>query len=63
MKKQLFKLLGILSLLLISVTVFAQTDRRQISGKITDDNGEPLSGVTVSLKDANIATMTNDAGD
>ncbi|MBD1423190.1 SusC/RagA family TonB-linked outer membrane protein [Sphingobacterium chuzhouense] len=63
MKKKVAKWLGILSMLLISATLSAQTDHREISGKVTDEGGEPLSGVTVSLKNVNVAAMTNDAGE
>lgn len=62
MKKKVAKWLGILSMLLISVTLSAQTAHREISGKVTDESGEPISGLTVSLKNVNVATMTNDAG-
>lgn len=63
MKKQITKLLGVLSLLLISVAVFAQADRREIKGKVTDGEGESLSGVTVRLKDNKMTTVTNDDGE
>ncbi|MDQ3683082.1 MAG: TonB-dependent receptor [Bacteroidota bacterium] len=34
-----------------------------IKGKITDDKGQPLVGVTIKVKDSNIGTSTNDAGE
>lgn len=34
----------------------------RITGKITGDNGEPLSGVTVSVKGATVATSTDNNG-
>lgn len=63
MKKKVAKWLGIFSMLLISATLSAQTDHREISGKVTNEGGEPLSGVTVSLKNVNVAVMTNDVGE
>lgn len=62
MKKQVSKLFGIIYLLLISVTLSAQTGHREISGKVTDQSGEPLSGVSVSVKDGDVSTATNDIG-
>lgn len=62
MKKEVIKLLGFLSLLFISVSLWAQTDQREISGKVTTENGEPLPDVSVSLKGTNIGTVTNDLG-
>ncbi|MFB5944239.1 SusC/RagA family TonB-linked outer membrane protein [Albibacterium profundi] len=62
MKRQLAKLLGTLSMLLISVALSAQTEQREISGKVTDEGGQPLSGVSVSVKEESMSTMTNDDG-
>lgn len=62
MKKQAAKLVGIFSLLLFTLTLAAQTGRKSISGKVIDDGGKPLSGVSVSLKGGNTATATNDGG-
>jgi len=62
MKKQVIKLLGILSLLFVSVALSAQTDRREIRGKVTNEDGEPLSSVSVSLKGGSISAMTDDVG-
>src|SRR5699024_5920185 len=62
MKKQVSKLFSILFLLLTSVALSAQTENREISGKVTNEDGEPLSGVSVSLKDRNISAVTNDVG-
>jgi TonB-linked SusC/RagA family outer membrane protein len=44
-------------LLVISVSVFAQT--KNITGKITDSTGEPLPGVTVVVKGAATGTITD----
>jgi len=62
MKKQVSKLLGILSMLLIYGALFAQTGYRQISGKVTDEEGRPVVGVSVRLKQTDVATMANDSG-
>lgn len=57
MRKQLMMLLGIL---LLSIFSFAQT--RQISGKITDEKGNPIYGVSVIVKDTKIGTVTKEDG-
>jgi len=44
-------------LLVISVSVFAQT--QNITGKITDSNGEPLPGVTVVVKGSTTGTVSD----
>lgn len=62
MKKHLAKLFGVFSLLLTTVALSAQTDGRQISGKVTDERGEPVAGASVTLKGTEIATATDDAG-
>lgn len=62
MKKQVIKWLGVLSLLFISVVLSAQTDNREIKGKVTDDGGQPLPGVSVKLKGGSIAAVSNEAG-
>ena len=36
--------------------------QREITGSVTNTSGEPLGGVTVSLKGSNLATQTNDDG-
>ena len=62
MKKQVAKWVGILSMLLISVALSAQTDYRKVSGKVTNEDGQPISGVSVSLKHGEVAVITNDLG-
>jgi len=55
----LSKLLISLSFLLFfSATAFSQT----VSGVVTDATNQPLSGVTVQVKNTSRATVTNDAG-
>ena len=51
---------GVLSLL-VTVTM-AMGQPREISGHVTDGNGSPLSGVTVSVRGANVHTTTDDSG-
>src|SRR5690606_4731319 len=34
-----------------------------VSGKVSDEKGQPLEGVTVSVKDTQLGTMTNGEGD
>ena len=48
-----------LILLFFSFTVFAQ---KQISGKVTDNNGSPLSGVSVVVKGTTRGATTNEEG-
>lgn len=52
------KLFGFfLGLMLLTLTASAQT--KETAGKVTDSrDGAPLSGVTVSVKDANVSTVT-----
>ncbi len=48
-----------------NATVVAQKTeipQREISGRITDGNGNPLQGVTVSVKGTTISTMSNEQG-
>jgi TonB-linked SusC/RagA family outer membrane protein len=48
------------SFILLSCALFAQS--RSIKGKITDDNGASLPGVSVMLQGATSGTQTDDAG-
>ncbi len=43
-------------------TAIVQTQERTVNGRITDELGEPLEGVTVSVKGTTIATTTNVLG-
>ncbi|TAE17074.1 MAG: SusC/RagA family TonB-linked outer membrane protein [Bacteroidetes bacterium] len=54
------KLLTLLCVCLLSLQLFAQTKR--VSGKITDKNGKPLSGVSILVKGTTVGTLTNDDG-
>ncbi|NDV77976.1 TonB-dependent receptor [Dysgonomonas sp. 511] len=55
--KQILSLVCIFSLLLCAENAYAQ--QRSITGTITDTQGEPLTGVTVSVKGSTKATMTD----
>ncbi|MFC2116664.1 von Willebrand factor type A domain-containing protein [Bacteroidota bacterium] len=47
------------AILIISVLLIAAMEPRVITGKVTDDQGTPLSGVSISVKNANRGTMTD----
>ncbi|MBR1706654.1 MAG: SusC/RagA family TonB-linked outer membrane protein [Bacteroidales bacterium] len=55
MKK--FKLLLACLLMAVSTALFAQN--RQISGTVTDQNGEPVAGAYVLVKDTNVGATTD----
>ena len=44
------------------VQVFAQTKSLTITGKVTDENGKPLPGVSVLIKSATSGTISNQDG-
>lgn len=50
----------LLSVLLLIGQVWAQT--RTITGKVSDENGGPLVGASVTVKGTNLGTTTDDAG-
>lgn len=61
----LIKKFLIRTLLLLSCAIMAQnsfSQNKTISGKISDDNGSPLSGVTVTVKGAQTSTVTDENG-
>ncbi len=58
MKRSLLTLLG---LVLVAGPAFAQ--QRTITGKVTSEQGTPLSGVSVTVKGTSAATSTNNQGD
>src|SRR5215217_2238959 len=61
MKKQVLKSLWVCCLfLLVSLASFAQ--KKTISGKITDQNGTPIPGVTVQLKGASSGQIADAQG-
>ena len=49
----------ILLILIIALTAVAFTVSRTITGKVMDENGNPLAGVNVSIKDAPAGTITD----
>ncbi|OQP47395.1 SusC/RagA family protein [Niastella yeongjuensis] len=49
-------------LIVINEDAARQAAERKITGKITDPNGAPLSGVTVTIKGTTKATTTNEQG-
>lgn len=55
------KLLGMTIVLLLSLCqLMAQT--KEVTGKVTDANGTPLSGVSVKVKGSNVGTSTGNDG-
>jgi hypothetical protein len=56
------KFLIVLSLMLLAVTLTAQVRTGNIYGKITDAEGNPLPGVSVILKGAQMAPLTTVSG-
>ncbi len=64
---QLFLKTGLIYLLMENNLIvvkeqMAATAEKPITGKITDDNGVPLSGVTIRIKGSEKGTTTNDQG-
>ena len=51
------KLIALLFLCLLQTHVFAQG--RQISGTVTDENGQPLPGVSIMVKGTTEGTITD----
>ena len=52
------KILGITCLLLVQMTVFAQS--RKISGTVTDNNGEPVIGASIMIQNkTGVGTITD----
>src|SRR5690606_37053827 len=49
-------------LFLASLLSHAAVSQTIVRGKVTNTAGEPISGVSVTVKDTMIATSTNDAG-
>lgn len=57
-----FKFLFFISFLLFSFGFKAFSQSNRITGKIDDENGKPLSGVSVTLRGTTIGTTTNADG-
>ena len=62
MKTPLFKWLGTLLMLITSISLFAQSQQREITGKVIDEGGLPLPGVSIQVKDGNTSTSTDKEG-
>lgn len=58
------KLLRALCLLLIGISLVlaSAAQPKTITGKISDDKGQPVAGATVKVKEADVATTTDNAG-
>jgi TonB-linked SusC/RagA family outer membrane protein len=55
------KITALLLVCLLAVgQVWSQT--RTVTGKVTDDKGDPIVGVSVAVKGTNVGTATNDVG-
>ncbi|RKS42807.1 iron complex outermembrane receptor protein [Gillisia mitskevichiae] len=54
-------LISLLAIFLLSNIAFSQT--AALTGSITDNNKNPLLGVNVLIKDSNMGTQTNEAGE
>ncbi len=46
-------------ILIVSALLIAATQSRVITGKVTDDQGTPLSGVSITVKNTNRGTLTD----
>ena len=55
------KLAFLFSVMLMTHLGYAQTPK-DVTGKVTDANGQPLSGTTISNKTSGASTVTNAAG-
>lgn len=61
MNKKLKRLSLVFTFLLFGSTVFSQN--RTITGKVINENGTPLPGVSIELKGSTVGTSTNSNGD
>lgn len=59
MKKSMYYILLLCSILFIMPNVVAQTTAKKISGVVVDQNGLPLIGASVLIKGTNIGTITD----
>lgn len=58
---QLKRLVFLVACIIASFPLFAQAQQR--TGKVTDETGKPVAGVSVTVKDVNGGTTTNDNGE
>ncbi len=56
------KILSLLIALTLSVMAFAQNTNRQISGRITDEKGDPIPFASIKIRKTNIGTTADEAG-
>lgn len=59
MKKSMYCILVLCSILFIMPSVVAQTTVKNVSGIVVDQKGEPLIGASVGIKGTNIGTITD----
>lgn len=59
-KSHLYFLFMVCGLFLLGIPLHAQ--QKNITGTVRDESGNPLAGVTVSIKGSEVSTQTNDAG-
>jgi TonB-linked SusC/RagA family outer membrane protein len=59
----LMKMLTSIFLALFSLVLFATAQERKISGRVTDENGNPLASVSVSVKNGVKGGTTNEKGE
>lgn len=59
-----FKIIGgiVLGLFLLITAVIGQTNTHEVSGMVSDKEGMPLQGASVSLKNSNLGTTTDGKG-
>lgn len=62
--RSLFTILTLvqISLSLMGLSAYAQGEYIVVKGRVTDENGKPLPGVTVTVKGTNLRESTNGAG-
>ncbi len=58
---RLKRLILLVACIITSFSLMAQAQQR--TGKVTDENGKPVAGVSVTVKDAAGGTTTNEAGE
>lgn len=52
------------ALLLMAAPAFSQTQPSKVTGRVTDENGDPMAGVTVIVEGApNVGTTTGTSGE
>lgn len=56
------KILFLIVVVLYAGVSFAQQAQKDVTGKVTDSNGQPLPGVTVTNKNSKASAVSSDAG-